>query len=237
MDSTVTPGTMGSVHERLNQALRATTETESDAVAALRERVKEMTRELDKAKRELEEVRRNELSKLEGIGIIRKDAHDHTGVYYGGRKAGKMHGQGILRYRTGCVYEGEFLDDAKHGHGVYHGVHHGRYEGHWANGKRDGNGVNRLHNGDVMSLKYEKGVMVYGIKWTGDGRRAKRLRASNEGRNEWEQISLQEAEATVKLLSLPDPGNRGPLHCTVCSKAFLTMDSLVAHEKTHGFSS
>lgn len=46
-----------------------------------------------------------------------------------------MNGKGIMIWADGKRYEGDFLNDNKHGYGVYYWGDGRKYEGYWDNNK------------------------------------------------------------------------------------------------------
>lgn len=46
-----------------------------------------------------------------------------------------MNGKGVYKWQDGRKYEGEYLNDKKHGFGIYYWADGRRYEGGWRNGK------------------------------------------------------------------------------------------------------
>ena len=54
-------------------------------------------------------------------------------------------------YANGDKYEGDFVDDKKHGKGVYVYANGDKYEGDWLDGKKHGKGVITFADGN----KYE----------------------------------------------------------------------------------
>lgn len=71
------------------------------------------------------------------------------GIYVGDFIDGKKSGRGRIDYADGCVYDGEFLDDAPHGKGIYTTTDKGIYEGQLVCGHKDGPGKMTFANGDV----------------------------------------------------------------------------------------
>ena len=47
----------------------------------------------------------------------------------------KMHGRGLFKWPDGRMYDGEYMNDKKHGKGTLISAHGRRKEGLWANGK------------------------------------------------------------------------------------------------------
>lgn len=61
----------------------------------------------------------------------------------------KFHGHGIMHYHlTGGRYEGEWASGLRNGRGTMYYANGDRYEGEWMDGKRSGLGVFWLKNGD-----------------------------------------------------------------------------------------
>ena len=46
-----------------------------------------------------------------------------------------------MYYANGDIYEGEWLDDMRHGKGMLRLANTNRYEGEWKNNKMCGNGI------------------------------------------------------------------------------------------------
>ena len=46
-----------------------------------------------------------------------------------------MNGRGIYHWRDGRHYDGEYLNDKKHGYGIYKWNDGRYYEGYWLHGK------------------------------------------------------------------------------------------------------
>ena len=51
-----------------------------------------------------------------------------------------MSGKGVFTWPNGTKYEGEYLNNLKHGQGVYSGDNGKSYSGEWLNGKQHGKG-------------------------------------------------------------------------------------------------
>lgn len=81
----------------------------------------------------------------------------NKGKYVGGVKMGKMHGRGVYRSPAGIIYEGEFNEDAQHGHGKITYPRGGWYEGAMVNGEKHGTGTNVEPNGVKYEGHWEKG--------------------------------------------------------------------------------
>eukprot|EP00758_Cryptobia_borreli_P002762 Tbor_TRINITY_DN3266_c0_g1::TRINITY_DN3266_c0_g1_i1::g.23732::m.23732 len=70
-------------------------------------------------------------------------------VYVGGFKDGKLDSYGKYKYfPSKDEYEGEWLLDLKHGHGVYTYFQGDKYIGEWRSGKKYGKGVYMFTSGD-----------------------------------------------------------------------------------------
>ena len=80
-------------------------------------------------------------------------------------------------YEDGRVYRGQFMNDQKHGQGVYQWPNGKKMEGTWANGKQDGQA--RFTN--------SKGESRVGI-WE-NGQRKKWLTGSNNGQGNFEEAT------------------------------------------------
>jgi hypothetical protein len=89
--------------------------------------------------------------KAEGPGTAKGSA-----VYTGEFREGKKHGRGVKTWAWGDRYEGDFLNDAKHGVGRYSwGARSAfagdRYEGGFESDKRNGYGVYVWASGDAYA--------------------------------------------------------------------------------------
>ena len=74
-------------------------------------------------------------------------------VYEGSWSAGKMNGNGVLTFRDGKIYTGEFLNDRRSGHGKMTS-NIGTYEGQWRNDLYDGEGTFTGKDGEIKSGKW-----------------------------------------------------------------------------------
>mmetsp|Transcript_112025 Transcript_112025/g.215710 ORF Transcript_112025/g.215710 Transcript_112025/m.215710 type:complete len:234 (+) Transcript_112025:77-778(+) len=78
----------------------------------------------------------------EGRGKLTwSDGREYAGEFH----LGKFHGHGRMVWRTEnlkgvVIYEGQYVDDAKHGSGRFEWPDGGVYEGGWAKGKKSGQG-------------------------------------------------------------------------------------------------
>ena len=52
-----------------------------------------------------------------------------------------MDGFGTYEWKDGRKYQGEYLDDKKHGYGIFKWYDGRQYAGYWANGHQHGLGV------------------------------------------------------------------------------------------------
>ena len=77
------------------------------------------------------------------------------GIYVGDFIDGKKSGRGRIDYADGCVYDGEFLNDAAHGRGTYT-TKKGIYEGQLVFGFYEGLGKMTFANGDVYEGNFIK---------------------------------------------------------------------------------
>ena len=80
-------------------------------------------------------------------------------MYVGGFRDGKLHGYGKYHYHpSNDEYEGEWVADMKHGHGMYRYEGGDKYEGEWRCGKKHGKGSYNFATGDeyIGSWKDDK---------------------------------------------------------------------------------
>ena len=79
-------------------------------------------------------------------------------VYEGDFKKNEKHGKGIMRQADGSLwYDGEYKQGVPHGYGTLYYPNGAIYQGSWKDGKRDGTGTYRYCNG-----------YVYRGEWTQD---------------------------------------------------------------------
>lgn len=88
-------------------------------------------------------------------------------VYEGEYLNGARHGEGTYTFGSGARYVGEYRENLKHGQGTFYYVDGSVYEGEWENDAREGAGVYTYPNGDTydgqwrQGLKWGKGVYTY----------------------------------------------------------------------------
>ena len=63
-------------------------------------------------------------------------------------------------YRNGNMYEGDFLDEKRHGKGTHFHLCGSKYEGEWKDDLPHGNGVETLMNGDIFTGTFMLGLKV-----------------------------------------------------------------------------
>ena len=69
-----------------------------------------------------------------------KDDVEHLKEYRGEFKAGQRSGEGTLHWKDGGCYNGQWLNDKLHGHGVFTREGY-TYTGQYKNGLKDGDGT------------------------------------------------------------------------------------------------
>lgn len=70
-----------------------------------------------------------------------------------------MHGHGVIIYKDGNIYEGQFRDDKRTGYGVYIWTDGKKYEGWWYDSKQHGLGKSYDSN---KSSKTKYGLWEHG---------------------------------------------------------------------------
>jgi len=129
------------------------------------------------------------------------------GSYEGLRDAkGKRQGQGKMKYDSGNIYEGPFVNDKYQGeNGIYKWADGDQYEGQWKNGERNGFGIYRQADGSTSYCMYIDGsTSGEGVEWSGDRQHAYQLM---DGERLME-ILPEDAESFAKKkfkLSVPEP--------------------------------
>ena len=86
-------------------------------------------------------------------GSDRENSHTGTGQM----QQGKEHGQWVIRYASGNVFEGPYVDGKRHGQWVVRLADGGVQEGPYVDGKRHGQWVVRLADGGVQEGPYVEG--------------------------------------------------------------------------------
>ena len=71
----------------------------------------------------------------------------------------KKHGKGIYYFINGDQYEGDYVNDKKHGKGIYCFDNGDRYEGIFKDDKQDGNGIYCFDNGDRYEGDWKDGKL------------------------------------------------------------------------------
>ena len=69
--------------------------------------------------------------------------------YQGDMLNDKKHGRGIFRFASGDTYEGDYQNDKQHGKGVYRYADGSTYEGDYQDGKKHGRGMFRFVSGST----------------------------------------------------------------------------------------
>ncbi|MBQ8540087.1 MAG: TIR domain-containing protein [Clostridia bacterium] len=98
----------------------------------------------------------NNSNSTENVRIIEYD----DGIFNGEVVNEKKHGKGRYEFKNGDVYEGEFQNDKMHGYGKYVWMNGDVYEGEFQNGMRDGIGKTTYISGDVYEGRYQNGKKV-----------------------------------------------------------------------------
>lgn len=117
----------------------------------------------------------NSMGVPQGYGRLLYPADDVRREYVGNFVNGKRHGYGILQWKDGCVYAGEWMNDVQRGWGKLRfgerdSFNRESYEGEWLDGKRSGKGTlifrsSDRYEGEWKEDKYHgKGEFV----WYGD---------------------------------------------------------------------
>jgi len=89
----------------------------------------------------------------QGYGRLLYPPEDVRREYVGNFFNGRRHGYGILQWKDGCVYAGEWASDTQNGWGKLRFgerdvLNRESYEGEWLDGKRSGKGILYYRSGD-----------------------------------------------------------------------------------------
>ena len=68
-----------------------------------------------------------------------------------------MDGAGIFTWPDGRKYDGQYLDDKKHGYGIFEWPDGRKYKGNWINGKQHGRGIYVANNGMEREGEWNEG--------------------------------------------------------------------------------
>lgn len=143
----------------------------------------------------------NHCAVMHGRGTSRCIAEPYVGQIYNGEWLdGKRSGLGVHTLPCGSRYEGSYLNDKKHGNGVYEWFDGDTYNGEWKDGKMHGTGVFRVTTGANYvgewqhGKKHGQGVHTYANgdsydgAWQDDKRHGYGVRKYVDGesyRGEW----------------------------------------------------
>ncbi|TNV84245.1 hypothetical protein FGO68_gene59 [Halteria grandinella] len=82
-------------------------------------------------------------------------------------ESNKRHGKGVIVYKNGRVYEGEWLNDKRQGRGYERFANGNTYQGEFKEGKAHGKGLYQWRNGELYDGEWNEGVKEgYGV-WKG----------------------------------------------------------------------
>ena len=89
----------------------------------------------------------------------KKEKKDFNGHKYHGclNDAGKPHGEGTLKFKSGDKYSGEWKDGIRNGEGTYTWTDGDKYVGEFRNGKRNGEGTMTHTNGNQYVGEWKDG--------------------------------------------------------------------------------
>lgn len=79
------------------------------------------------------------------------------------KQTGRWNGKGTLLNANGDSYQGFFVDDARHGRGIYRFTSGDVYEGDFLDDNRHGRGVFKFHNGSTYAGEFYMGRYVQKI--------------------------------------------------------------------------
>ena len=129
------------------------------------------------------------------IGGKRSMSGEYVGEFDG---KGKRSGNGVIVYKDGRKYDGQWLDGKRHGHGVLtYPVNDTRYEGSWVNDVKQGKGKmtfkiddeSSSYDGDWVDNKmHGKGTML----WFIDGKQ------ENSYEGDWADSNMQGKGVFIK---------------------------------------
>ena len=103
----------------------------------------------------------------ESLIINKEIIYENGDIYNGQTLNDKKHGQGIMKYANGNVYDGSWNNDKRHGQGTITFNNDDVYEGEWKDDNIDGQGTMTFHYGDNYEgewndfYQYGQGTMKY----------------------------------------------------------------------------
>ncbi|CDW73917.1 UNKNOWN [Stylonychia lemnae] len=113
-----------------------------------------------------------DLSKFNQVSLAKTQEnfgtkHYKDSIYYGQLEERKRQGKGVIIYNTGRLYEGDWQNDQRHGHGFEKYVNGNTYQGQYQDGKAHGKGIYIWKNGESFDGEWIMGAKEgYGI-WKG----------------------------------------------------------------------
>lgn len=95
---------------------------------------------------------------LRGVQLLSPFDVTHKPLEYRGdfHKTYHRHGKGVMTYRNGDVYEGEWVSNRRNGNGTMRYASGERYQGQWKDDERHGTGVSQMANGAVYRGTFER---------------------------------------------------------------------------------
>jgi hypothetical protein len=108
-------------------------------------------------------------------------AYSNGSKYLGHFLNAQRHGFGICHYPNGHVYTGYWSNGQRSGVGLMRYAEGDCYEGEWKDDAREGRGVFYYNDGMADVALWKGGRSVYGVRWSGDRKIAKRLVSGMEG--------------------------------------------------------
>ena len=93
-------------------------------------------------------------------GDASRAVHDDGGIYDGEWLDKKKHGHGCYKYPSGSTYEGQWRNNVKEGLGVYTYAKGGSYAGEFKRGTFEGTGIRVLRKGTVKAGLWEANEFV-----------------------------------------------------------------------------
>ena len=97
----------------------------------------------------------------EGKGVWKKSGSDEvTNTYEGEYLQDMKHGQGEFRWASGGYYKGHYDVDVKKGYGEMYWADGSIYRGQWNNGIQDGLGIMIFQNGTRKAGIFKENVLI-----------------------------------------------------------------------------
>jgi hypothetical protein len=96
--------------------------------------------------------------------IINKQKTYKNGDIYNGQTLNdKKHGQGIMNYKNGDIYDGNWNNNKRHDQGIMNYVNNDTYSGNWVDDLKSGQGIMQYANGSEFNGTWDNDMPNTGL--------------------------------------------------------------------------